>query len=185
MKPNTTLRYCILIFTCYALPAFCVAQNIDWDMDTVSQATATGSHGQYVSDQNGSRRKSTSSVAFSVDKLNTVVDHCKQIGINDIKFMIVTLRSQDIQQYSRRYPGMDERDKRDLVGRQALIIEVPREAFPVAGEEAKIKSQKNSLTVSLLSMGLIQLDGIFETSPATRSIYFSIGVICPPPTPCD
>lgn len=185
MKPNTTLRSCILIFFIFAFPAFCAAQVIDWNVDTISESSATGSHGQYMSDQAASRRKSTKSITFNVDKLSAVVDQCKQKGIKDLKFWIITLRDQDVEQYSRHYPGIPDSDKKDLKGRQALIIEVPREAFPEAGDGAKVNFQKSSLTVSLLGMGIIKLDGINETNLATGSIYFSIGVICPPPTPCD
>jgi hypothetical protein len=184
MTPNT-LRYFILVCICYALPGFSYAQNIDWDMDTVSQTAATGSHGKYVDDQKKSKRKSTSFVTFNADKLKTIVDQCKQNGIENIQFMIVTLRPEDVAKYARRYNNLTENDRQELVGRQALIIKVPREAFLTEGEEAKINSQKNSLRVSLLGLGLIQLDGILEADPAAGSIYFSIGVICPPPSPCD
>jgi hypothetical protein len=160
------------------------AQGIDFKTDTVSFDAANQAQSKFKNDLSSSGKKATSNVSIQVAKLKEIVDACAAKGIANVSFLIVSLRKEDTAQYCKHNPGMSSTDKNDLVGRQQLIIRVPRSAFFTSA--AKVGKNQSSLMMSLLLMGLIRLDSPYGDLPLTDGdMYFGLGTICPPPSICN
>lgn len=158
---------------------------IDWSTDTVSAAAASASATKFRSDLNNSGKKATKVVTLPVDKLKDILDACSANGITDIKLLIVSIRSEDTAQYSKHNPGMTPAEKKDLIGRQTVIIRVPRKAFGPSGSRINILGN-NPLMVSLLAVGMVTMDKPMGGIPyGEGDVFFGLGTICPPPTSCD
>lgn len=165
------------------------ASHINWQTDTISETTARGAQFKFRSEWSGAGKKTTATITLPVSKLKDIVDACTAKGIDDVQFFIVTIRSEDLDHYARQRPGMSSSDKADMVGRQMLVIKVPRSAF-FAGQSGFNKSVpgNNPLMLSLLGAGLFRIDhpeNLGITPWFESSVYFSFGEICPPPSSCD
>ena len=160
-----------------------LGKKIDWQNDTISKTKAINAQFKFRNDWSGAGKKTTSSVTMPVDKLKEIIDACAAKGISEVKFLIVTVRAEEIDQYARQKPGMTASEKTDMIGRQILIAKVPRSAF-FSGSTGfnKPVSGNNPLMLSLLSAGLMQYE--MPGAAAAESLYFTFPDICPPPSSC-
>jgi hypothetical protein len=161
-------------------------RSIDWNTDTIAASAASSSATKFRSDLNNAGKKATKIISLPVDKLKEIMDACAANGVTDIKVLIVTLRVEDTAQYSKHNPGMTASEKKDIIGRQTIVIRVPRKAFG-SGESGSriIIPGKSSLMLSLLTAGMLVIDKPSEVPYGADDIFFEFGSICPPPTSCD
>lgn len=176
-----TLLFTLLLFLIY--PA--AAQSLNLKKDTVSVSNAKGSHERYKQEMKNANKKATTYVTFSVQTLNEIIDRCSSAGLDSIQFLICTMRSSDTAQYLGTHPGLSASAKRDLIGRQFLIIKVKRSAFTSQSSSHLGKPLFPSAIISLLSSGYVLLDKPYGILPDADYIYFATGTICPPPASCD
>ncbi len=161
------------------------SKGINWNTDTVAQSSATTRATRFRSDLNNAGKKATRIFTLQVDKLKEIMDACYSHNVTEVKIIVVTIRADDTAHYSRRNPGLTATERKDLIGRQAIILKVPRHAFAVSGSGINIPN-KNPLMISLITAGLIQMDKPIAGLPvAEADIYFEFGSICPPPGSCD
>lgn len=163
--------------------------QIDWAKDTISAKDAKNSQYKFRSEWNGAGKKTTATITLPVDKLKAIMDACAQKGISDVQAYIVMIRPEDVNHFAALKPGMSENEKKDLVGRQTIVLKVPRAAFFDGASQSGSKispPRNNPLMLSLLGAGLIQIQNPEkrQTSVAEESLYFSFGIICPPPASC-
>lgn len=164
------------------------AQNsnrIEWSKDTLSRDDVKGANDTYKNTIRGSGQNPTQQINLPVDKLKEILDACYSSGVSNVAVLFITLRQKDVARYKRNNPGTTAPDN-EIKGSQMFVIKVPRNAF--AGKAgAKINvSGNNSLPLSLLSSGLVQLKESYKELPfAAGSLYFSFGTLCPPPSSCD
>lgn len=156
---------------------------IQWDRDTVSAATARNGQQRFLDELRGAGKRTTTYVSMSTAKLKDIMDHCATAGIDSVQFMITMIRAQDTAHYIRNNPRLTTAQKRELIGRQMLILRVPRTAF---NEESFGWLQRGSrVLMGLLAHGLILLNPVYWGLPADSDYYyFSTGTICPPPSSC-
>lgn len=159
--------------------------SINLQRDTISSTAAKAAANKFKNEQAGSNKKATTYTKFSVAQLKEIMDNCQKNGIDTVRFVIATIQQQDIAHYTQHHPGLTVAQKNDLIGRQVLLIKVPRAAF--ASETGTSANQKNNpLLLSLMAYGWIPLDKPYGQQPAaTGEMYLEIGVICPPPASCD
>jgi hypothetical protein len=159
--------------------------RLDFKNDTVSSDAVTQAALKYKSDLSAAGKKATNSIRIEVDKLKEILDACAANGIANVSFMIVTIRKEDTAHYGRHNYGLTATERNDLVGRQQLIIRVPRSAFAASLGKAG-GMQGSSLMTSLLLMGLVPLDKLLaDLPPSSDDLFFSLGSICPPPSICN
>lgn len=182
------LRPLFLLFVAFFFLLNSQAQTkpgfLDWGTDTVSAGAAASSATKFRSDLNNAGKKATKIVTLPVDKLKEILDACSANGVTDIKAMIVTIRADDTAQYSKRNPGMTAAEKKDIIGRQTIILRVPRKAFGPSGSRINVPGN-NPLMLSLLAAGMVVMDNPTGVASADEEVYFGLGIICPPPTSCD
>lgn len=161
--------------------------SINWDSDTVSAAAAAASATKFRSDLNNAGKKATKIVTLPVDKLKDIMDACSANGVSEVKLLIVMIRAEDTAQYSKHNPGMTPAEKKDLIGRQTVILRVPRRAFEPSQSGSRLNIQgKNPLMLSLLATGMVTMDKPIGGIPyGEGDVFFGLGSICPPPTSCD
>ncbi len=170
----------------YSQPGLKATNRIDWSKDTISANAATSASTKLRNELNNAGKKATKIISLPVDKLKEIMDACAANGVADVKVLIVSIGAEDAEHYGKRNPEFSAADKKDIIGRQTVIIRVPRAAFAEASGSGKITPLNNKLMVSLLTAGLVMLDKPFAELPQRGDdIYFSIGNICPPPTSCD
>lgn len=157
--------------------------QIDWTKDTITESAAVAARFRMNNDLNAAGRKSTQFISMNVNKLKEVVDACAAAGISDIKFWLTAIRREDVAQYALRHPNMTEPQKNDLIGRQILVIKVPRSIFrsPMQQGSGFIHGL-SPLMLGLLGSGFIPLD--LKDLAAAGDTYLSFGSICPPPDIC-
>ncbi len=180
MKQALIARLSFLTSILLLLISSAEAQGIDWTKDTITETAAIAGRYRLSNDLNAAGRKSTKYVEMNVSKLKEVVDACAANGITNIKFWLTSIRREDVAQYALRNPGLTEAEKNELIGRQIIVIKVPRSIF-------KNNIQQSSgfipgispLMISLMLYGFTPFDtqGIGDT-------YLSFGAICPPPDNC-
>jgi hypothetical protein len=179
-KPAFTV---FAILSCFILQA--QSSKIDWSRDTVSKADAIGGKDTYVNTIRGSGQLATEKITLPVDKMKEILDACAAKGVTEITVLFVAIRQSDIARFRKNNPEIGGTNSQ-LKGRQLIVFRIPRHVFSYqAGSKAGIP-QDNPLLLSLLSVGLMQLDQSYIDAPAEGDdIYFSIGTICPPPASCD
>ena len=159
-------------------------KNIDWQNDTISKTKAMNAQFKFRNEWSGAGKKTTSAVTIPVNKLKEIMDACTAKGISEVQFLIVTIRTEEIDQYVKYKPGITAAEKADMIGRQILVAKVPRSAFFSGGTGFnKSIPGNNHLMLSLLSAGLLQFE--MHESATTESLYFTFPDICPPPSHCD
>lgn len=161
-------------------------KGIDWNTDTVSMNSASTRATKFRTDLNNSGKKATRIFILPVDKLKDIMDACYARGVTDVKVMVVSIRKEDTAHYAKRNPNLTAAERSDLIGRQAIVIRVPRQAFGESGSGIAVP-KSNPLMMSLLTAGMIQLDkhAFAELAPFAGDYYFEFGSICPPPNSCD
>ncbi|HSU27213.1 MAG TPA: hypothetical protein VLJ68_02450 [Chitinophagaceae bacterium] len=168
----------------------CDAQKtyrIDWSKDTISSTNANNAQRNFANALNGTGKKASSVINLPVDKMKDIMDACSANGIATVKVMVVSIRQEDVEHYEKNNPGISATDKTDLVGRQTLVIRVPRRAFAgAAGSGIKVP-KNNPILTSLLASGFFPFAAELAGMPAGGGddIFFSFGQICPPPNSCD
>lgn len=183
--------FLLLFFICFSFLQSHGQTNlkggIDWNTDTLSSNAASSSATRFRTDLNNAGRKATKIITLQVDKLKEIMDACYSNGVTDIKVLIIMLRVEDTARYSKRNPGMTAAEKRDIIGRQTIVLKVPRRAFGSSQSGSGININRNNpLMLSLLAAGMFVLDKPVENiTMAEGDIYFELGLICPPPTSCD
>jgi hypothetical protein len=187
-KPPLGIRVPMLVFVLLFSMTMINAQQsppgIDWRKDTVAADAAKKAQAKFRSDLNTSGRKATTKITMEVAKLKEVMDALTAKGITNVTFMIVTIRREDTAQYAKRNPGMTNAARNDLIGRQQLIIRVPRSAFTIE-MGFRNSSATSTLMASLLLMGLSPLENNYAGLPDTdEDVYLGFGTICPPPASC-
>ena len=186
MKPANCLPFVVLICLYCTITTTIFAQPvtaIQWDRDTVSAVTARNGQQQFLDELRGVNKKTTTYVSMSTAKLKDIMDHCAAAGIDSVQFMITMIRAQDTAHYIRNNPRLTTTQKRDLIGRQMLILRVPRAAFNE--ESFGWLHRGNKVLTGLLANGLILLNPVYWGLPADKDYYyFSAGTICPPPSSC-
>ncbi len=184
--PVLLLPAVLFFFNSYSQNGVKTTNRIDWSKDTVSANAASTASTKLRNELNSAGKKATKVISLPVDKLKEIMDACAANGVADVKVLIVSIGADDAEHYGRRNPGLSAADKKDIIGRQTVIIRVPRAAFSEASGSGKISPVNNKLMLSLLTAGLVMLDKPFAELPQRGDdIYFSIGNICPPPTSCD
>jgi hypothetical protein len=171
----------ILIAASLDLPA----QGLSLGRDTISVGAARGIYGSFRSNQANQGLKATQVVKFNITQLQALMERCRNAGYGEIQFVIATLRVQDIAHYLGHHPGLDDGSQKELIGRQILLVRVPRAAFGLAQQRKPAKLNDNRLMISLSAIGLTWLDKPYNLSVETDYLYFEIGNICPPPGTCD
>lgn len=163
---------------------FVTAQSLNMRKDTISIAQAKATHEKYKQEMKNAGKKATTFVTFGVETLKEIIDRCSSAGLDSIQFLICTIRSNDTAQYAGNHPGLSAAAKRDLIGRQYLIIKVKRSAFMgQAGSRIGRPSFQSSI-ISLLISGFVLLDNPYGMMPEADYLYFGAGTICPPPASC-
>ena len=178
-KPAVLLMF--LSFLIYSA----AAQSLDLAKDTISMAQAKAAHEKYKQEMKNAGKKATTYVTFSVETLNEIISRCKSAGIDSIQFLISTIGTKDTAQYSGRNPGLSATAKKDLIGRQNLIIRVNRAAFFGPSGSQILRPVFSSGIVSLLSSGFVLLDTPDGFIRDSDYVYLSAGIICPPPASCN
>ncbi len=182
LKPVFAISFLVL----FSLPLQAqTIKGIDWSKDTVSRTDAIGAKSTYLNMIKGSGQKNaTERITLPVDKLKTILDACAAKNITEIAVMIVSIRQSDIVRYRKSHPESTATDEQ-LKGSQILVFKIPRHVFAGA-TSAKSNLSGNPLIISLLAIGLIQLEKGYSELPAGGdALYFSLGTICPPPGSCD
>ena len=159
------------------------AQKIDWKKDTVANDIAKVQKESYRNIIKGSGQKATERVNFPVDKLKYILDACAANNIREISAYFTAIRPEDLSRYRANHPESSATDQQ-LLKSQLIIFKVPRSAFSGA-MGAKINLSNHPTMISLLSMGLVLLDGPLGITGSAEDLYFDFGTICPPPTSCD
>lgn len=157
---------------------------INWDTDTVSILDAKKSQARYRADLVNARKKATTRVTMDVAKLNELFTILSAKGVQDVQFLMVTIRKEDTARYAKRNPGLSNSDRNDLIGRQQVLIRVPRAAFEPAQGLGK-NSRGGALMTALLLMGWSPLEGGIAGSTSDDDLFLEFGAICPPPGSCD
>jgi len=161
------------------------AQSLNMGKDTISIAQAKATHEKYKQEMKNAGKKATTFVTFGVETLKEIIDRCSSTGVDSIQFLICTIRSNDTAQYAGNHPGLSSAAKRDLIGRQYLIIKVKRSAFMgQAGSRINRPSFQSSI-ISLLVGGFVLLDKPYGITAEADYLYFGAGTICPPPASCN
>ena len=161
------------------------AQSLNMGKDTISIAQAKATHEKYKQEMKNAGKKATTFVTFGVETLKEIIDRCSSAGVDSIQFLICTIRSNDTAQYAGNHPGLSSAAKRDLIGRQYLIIKVKRSAFMgQAGSRINRPSFQSSI-ISLLVSGFVLLDKPYGITAEADYLYFGAGTICPPPASCN
>ena len=158
--------------------------GIDFKNDTVSFSAASQAQNKFKNDLSSVGKKATSNVSFPVAKLKEIIDACAAKGIPNVTFLIVSIRKEDTAQYCKHNPNLSPTDKNDLIGRQQLILRVPRTVF--FASSSKAGKNQSTLMTALLLMGLVQMDRPYGDLPfSDGDLYFGLGGICPPPSICN
>ncbi len=168
----------------------CVAQKttrIDWSKDTISSTSANNAQRNFANALNGTGKKASSVISLPVDKMKDIMDACSANGIATVKVMVVSIRQEDVAHYEKNNPGISATDKTELVGRQTLVIRVPRRAFAAAAGSGMNIPKNNPIITSLLASGFFPFAAeLAGMAPGSGDDYFfSFGQICPPPNSCD
>lgn len=175
--PTGTL--CLLLFS-YSSFSQQTPGKIDWGRDTVSTSNAESRKEKYHIYFEKDLRNVTPSIFIPVDKLKAIVDACAAAKLENIEFILAVIRPQDTARYFERHPlAAEHRPK--VVNRQTILIKIPRE---VAGQISKSRLRRaDKLITALYGLGYKpwEVEGGW---PAGGSVYFDIGVICPPPSDC-
>ena len=187
-KPPLQFRIPVLIlagiFSLHTANAQTEAPGIEWQKDTVSVEAATKAQARFKTELNNSGKKATMKVSMEVAKLKQIMDALASRGVTNVTFHIVMIRKEDTAQYARRNPGLTTAARNDLIGRQQLVIRVPRTAFSIP-MGSRQQARSSTLMASMLLMGLMPLENNFPGLPdASEDVYFGIGTICPPPASC-
>lgn len=187
-KPPLQFRIPVLIlagiFSLHTANAQTEAPGIEWQKDTVSVEAATKAQARFKTELNNSGKKATMKVSMEVAKLKQIMDALASRGVTNVTFHIVMIRKEDTAQYARRNPGLTTAARNDLIGRQQLVIRVPRSAFSIP-MGSRQQARSSTLMASMLLMGLMPLENNFPGLPdASEDVYFGIGTICPPPASC-
>lgn len=161
------------------------AQSLNMRKDTISLAQAKAAHEKYKQEMKNAGKKATTFVTFGVETLKEIIDRCSSAGLDSIQFLICTIRSNDTAQYSGNHPGLSAAARRDLIGRQYLIIKVKRSAFIGPAGSRIGRPSFNSSIMSLLISGFVLLDKPYGMLPESDYLYFGAGTICPPPASCN
>ena len=158
------------------------SSTIDWTIDTVAGDIARKGLAKFKSDMANANRKSSTTITMPVAKLNEVLNKLASKGIPNVTFIIATIRKEDTAHYAKHVPGLTPAYRNDLIGRQQIIIKVPKAAFETQTQSgSRIPIRTSSLMTSLLLMGLIQWENEYY---AAEDVYFTFGTICPPPAAC-
>lgn len=161
------------------------AQSLNMGKDTISIAQAKATHEKYKQEMRNAGKKATTYVSFGVETLKEIIDRCAAAGVDSIQFLICTIRTNDTAQYAGNHPGLSAAAKRDLIGRQYLIIKVKRSAFmSQSGSQIGRPSFQSSI-ISLLASGFVLLDKPYGIAAESDYLYFGAGTICPPPASCN
>ncbi|HEY0750729.1 MAG TPA: hypothetical protein VGD26_06225 [Chitinophagaceae bacterium] len=182
MQQVSFIRTCSLLVIMLMMGTMGYGQ-IDWTKDTVTETAAIAARFRMNNDLNAAGRKSTQFISMNVVKLKEVVDACAAAGISDLKFWLTAIRREDVAQYALRHPNLTESQKNDLVGRQILVIKVPRSIFKSPMQQGSgFIHGLSPLMLGLLGSGFIPLD--LKDLAAAGDTYLSFGTICPPPDSC-
>ena len=182
MQQVSFIRTCSLLVLMLIMATMSYGQ-IDWTKDTITETAAVAARYRINNDLNAAGRKSTQFISMNVMKLKEVVDACAAAGITDLKFWLTAIRREDVAQYALRHPNMTEPQKNDLVGRQILVIKVPRSIFKSPMQQGSgFIHGLSPLMLGLLGSGFIPLD--LKDFAAAGDTYLSFGTICPPPDSC-
>jgi hypothetical protein len=186
MQPKPPLRYrvILLLLSGFILASTAQAQSksyINWETDTMQRDMVKASHQRFKNHINAGGHNATSNIAIEVSKLKEIVDALSARGIADINFMIVSIRKEDTANYMRRNPGLTVLERNGLIGRQQLVIRVPKSIFAMQSG-SMINGRSASFMATMLSVGLMPMD---KRSPMEAGdYYFGVGTICPPPLSC-
>jgi len=191
MKRSNLPAFLSLFFSLWGMTAFYNASaqkgaHIDWSKDTVSSTTANNAQRNFANALNGTGKKASTTITLPVDKLKDIMDACSAAGISSVKLMIVSIRAEDVAQYEKHNPGMSDNDKKEIVGRQLVVIRVPRRTFAGPSGSGILLPKNSALMISLLASGFAPIAPEIAGMPVgSEDLYFSFGSICPPPNSCD
>jgi hypothetical protein len=159
--------------------------SISLGRDTISATAAQNAQSKFKNDLNACGKKSTSMVTFDVGQLNDIIQQCRLNSIYKVQFVIATLQVKDTAHYLRHHPGLTTSEKADLIGKQTLLIKVPRAAFSGFSQSGSYIPKESQLMLSLLAAGLVNVDRPYGKLLLADDMYFEIGTICPPPSICN
>ncbi len=161
------------------------SRKIDWSKDTISSADVKGAKDTYLNIiRGGGQKNATEQITLPVDKLKEVMDACAANNVTEVVVYIISLRQNDLARYRRMNPEFTGPDDQ-LKGSQTLVFKVPRSAFADV-LTSKAKSSGNPLMMSLMAAGLLIMDSPYtDLPPADKSVYLTLGKICPPPASCN
>lgn len=158
--------------------------KLDLSVDTVSWDAAIKSQARFKSDLVNANKKATSQITMSVSKISEVMSTLSALGITNVTFLIVTIRKEDTANYAKRHPGISNAARNDLIGRQQLLLRVPRAAFIQQQQGSGKIIRPNRLIIAMTLLGISPIDyytGVYGSG----DLYLGLGTICPPPASCD
>src|SRR5688572_18175632 len=182
-KALSNCKHAVIFMFLFILIYSGTAQSLDLGKDTISIVQVKAAHEKYKQEMKTAGKKATTFVSFGVETLKEIIDRCSAAGLDSIQFLIGTIRSNDTAQYAGNHPGMSAAAKRDLIGRQYLIIKVKRSAF--MGQVGSRRPSFHCSLISLLVSAFVLLDNPYGLPAESDSVYFGAGTICPPPASCD
>jgi len=184
-KALSNCKHAVIFMFLFILIYSGTAQSLDLGKDTISIVQVKAAHEKYKQDMKTAGKKATTFVTFGVETLKEIIDRCSAAGLDSIQFLICTIRSSDTAQYAGNHPGLSSASKRDLIGRQYLIIQVKRSAFAGQSGSRIGRPSFQSSIISLLISGFVLLDKPYGMPAASDYLYFGAGTICPPPASCN
>lgn len=185
MKPYFRLLVFCIIAVINPFSVFSQMNSSDLLSDSVAPHIAIAAHNKYKADMKAANIKSTDLITVDVNKLNAIVKACNDHNIDKVQFIIAALRPQLITQYIRLNPGLSKAARVSLSERHTVLVRIPRKAF-LNGQSSSFSNQDNSLMISLLSLGLIEVEKAVDAPViAGDYIYLQVGSICPPPAICN
>ena len=154
--------------------------QIELVRDTVSNSNGNERNQRFRSDfDNG---KQTPSVFFDIAKLNKLLQASTAAGQSKIEFVFSTIRKEDTARYVRnRNLQFTTEQRNQLVNRPIVLIKVPRTALDFMA--TKNNNNVQQFITAMLALGYIKADQPYNII-YDGSIYFDIGVVCPPPSDC-
>jgi hypothetical protein len=160
--------------------------SISLSTDTLSESVAKSGREMFFHDMRPDPKdqdKLTKQITLPVNKLKEIMDLCAANKVPDITVFFMTIRGSDLAHFRNYNPGVPDAD---LMGKQMLVIRVPRQIFTAAMGAKNNHVHDNPFLAGLLASGFVAMNYLPEGQPAASGdLYLSFGTICPPPASCD
>lgn len=153
----------------------------------VSSADAQLKRRQIIDERKAlSRRSEKNVVLVNAQTIGALMTKCMELGIQDVKLVFTRIRSVDMADYITNHPEAAGYEK-ELLGKMTVLIKVEGDNISETDfVNDQTDTPANSLIEKMNAAGLKRVMKPYGGTPyASKTLYFEVGSICPPPNSCN